>query len=316
MQPYVKKKVFQVGMSAMATIERKKLESYRGIVNTTNFLYYYNLIRLMEKMHAHNYDSGIIICQEALFEIKEKSFFQFNSVSSFYHNLISMLTYKKRYEEAEKYYLESNEYVEKGRNNWFKHQELYVTLLLHQEKFAKAYEVFDTVIKDKGFKKLRPSYIETWRIIEAWLHLAAATGEFDLIEKKPFKLSKFLNELPVFSQDKSGMNVQIILIQIAFLIQREKYEYVGEKIDALKKYRTRHLRSEHTNMRSNAIIKMVTRLAEESFHKSNTIKKTEETLALMMTKASNILDEVHDLEIMPYELCWRWILVKCDDKFH
>lgn len=316
MQPYVKKKVFRKGMSEMAAKEKEKLEKYRGKVSTTKFLLYYYLVDLMEKMHGHDYDGGIDVCKKALLEIKSKSYFYINSVSSFYHNLISMLTYKKRYTEAEDYFLESNEYIEKGRNNWFKHQELYITLLLHQEKFAEAWEIFSSTIKNKNFKKLAPNLTEIWRINEAWLHLAAAAGEFELIEKKLFKLSKFLNEVPLFSQDKSGMNVQIILIQVAFLIQRGRYEDVGEKIDALKKYRSRHLKLEGVNMRSNAMIKIVTRLAKESFHKSNTIKKTEETLTLMMTQSSNILDDVHDLEIVPYEFCWRWILAGCDNDFH
>ena len=154
MQPYVKKRIYRAEMAVIATKEREKLEGYRGQVNTVKFLFYYNLVCLMEKMHAHDYNGGISVCQEALAEIKNKPYFYINSVITFYHNLISMLTYKKRYAEAEQYYIESNEYVEKGRNNWFKHQELYVTLLLHQEKFEEAWEIFSTVIANKNFKNL------------------------------------------------------------------------------------------------------------------------------------------------------------------
>lgn len=315
-QPHVKNKGYNSQTTQLAKIEIEKLKPFAQKVNTDIFLTMYYMILVCEKMGENDYSSTILVCEEAIKKMQRKALFAGNNIGLFYHNLIACLIYTRQYNKTENIFIESQTYLTNGGTDWFANKNLYISLQLHQQNLQSAWDTFAEVSAHPKYKKLSQHYLESWKILEAWLYLAAEKGKIEIEEshQKKFRLSKFLNEMPLFSQDKSGMNIQIILLQTAWSLKRGKYEDISARIDALKKYTSRHL-DKTTNMRSNCLIRMIIKLAEESFHKSNTLAKTEKIYTQMQTKSPNIMEEAHDLEIVPYELIWEWILEECSDEF-
>ncbi|MGK0365599.1 MAG: hypothetical protein ACI85O_002665 [Saprospiraceae bacterium] len=315
-QPHIKNKGYNSETVKLAKIEIAKLKPYKEKVSTGIFMTMYYMILVMEKMGCNDYDATIQVCEEVISKMQKKTYFAGVNISLFFHNMIACLIYTRQYTKAETIFNESQIYITEGRNDWFADKNLYISLQLHQQKLQIAWDTFQEVSAHPKYKKLSQHYLESWKILEAWLYLAAKKGKIEIEEthKKRFRLSKFLNEMPLFSQDKSGMNIQIILLQTAWSLKSGKYDDVTDRIDALKKYTSRHL-DKNTNMRSNCLIRMIIKLAEESFHKTNTLVKTEKIYTQMQTKSPNIMEEAHDLEIVPYELIWEWILEECGNEF-
>ena len=66
---------------------------------------------------------------------------------------------------------------------------------------------------------------EIWTIYEAYIHYLVNIGKNKTSANDgrftKFRLYCFLNDTPIFSKDKRGMNVAILSIQILFLIQEK-----------------------------------------------------------------------------------------------
>ena len=118
-----------------------------------------------------------------------------------------------------------------------------------------------------------------------------------------FKIGKFLNTTPVFSKDKRGINVSILLMHISYLLQRRDYSSIIDRIDSLNQYAYRYLRKDDS-FRSNCMIKMVIQMAKADF---NPIR-TERYTADMRTELGRVKlagsGENIEIEIIPFEVLW------------
>ena len=139
---------------------------------------------------------------------------------------------------------------------------------------------------------------EQWHIIDAFAHF------LDIEGATKFKLGKFLNQVPLFSQDKQGLNITIIVIQVLHYIKQNQFGNLIDRFDALQKYTTRHLKRDHT-YRSNCFLKMILLLPAKNFHPV-AIERHAATILKKMDK----YQESGDVEIVPYERLWREVM-KC-----
>ncbi|MEL7160526.1 MAG: hypothetical protein AAFN92_07195, partial [Bacteroidota bacterium] len=72
---------------------------------------------------------------------------------------------------------------------------------------------------------LKPKHLEYWLILEAWVNFLLEAGKVNPGLNSPglrkFKLGKFINSVPSHSGLKKGMNIQILILQIAFFLLRK-----------------------------------------------------------------------------------------------
>jgi hypothetical protein len=94
---------------------------------------------------------------------------------------------------------------------------------------------------------------------------------------KKFSIGKFINETPVYSKDKRGHSITILVLQILFLLQRKKYGEVLDKMDALNMYCYRYLRKGHT-FHSNCFIKMVLEIPKGYFNRTAATRKAQRSV--------------------------------------
>ncbi len=287
---------------AEVTAMKTKLSSRKVVLMTA-------MLKIAALMSQNDYKNVVILCKTALKELNEFPYLDITANLRITFQLIASCTHLKRYDEAKAAIERCFEIQEEGRPNWFKTHELHMTLCLHTRRYQQAWAIHQTVNAHKGFTKIPVHWQETWKIFGAWLHFLVSVNQVSLPKaesQKTFKASKFHNEVPTFSKDKRGMNVPIIIVQIANALHEKKYDAVMDRVEALSKYSTRYL-DKNNNFRSSCFIRMVMEMEKQRFRKKETINKNKKLLAMMSSSPIDITDQSHDLEIIPLEDAWDYL---------
>jgi hypothetical protein len=126
------------------------------------------------------------------------------------------------------------------------------------------------------------------------------------INKGDFKFSlfKFLNDVPVNSKDKSGYNFAIRVIEMMYMFGRKEYNFVFQKIDALRVYRTRYL-NDNTYKRNHLFLSVLLKAEKVGFNGREMQKADWPELQELRTQNNHI---IADWEIIPYETLWEIIV--------
>lgn len=210
--------------------------------------------------------------------------------------------------------------LQEGSYNWFKFQETYLVLALHTGELSTAYEVFCQATGHARFKAQQEEIQEYWRILEAYLYFLFILGKLPEAEADKrftkFRIGRFLNQIPIFSRDKRGVNVSILIIQILLLVSQQRYQDTFAKIDAVEQYCRRHLFTKDT-LRSFYFLKALLELPKNSFHKAAVQRKAAKHLDKMNLHPLEEAGQASFLtEIIPFELLWDYIIGLLDNNFH
>jgi len=181
-----------------------------------------------------------------------------------------------------------------GHLNWARAKRMQVICLFHQQKYR------DVLRITQEMKKYPQEYIsiESWTIYRAYASIL--TGQ-------SLRLGKFLNEVPKFSRDTRGMNINILIIQIVEYIRRGQYEEVIDRTEALKLYIYRHLQEQDT-LRSNTFIKMLISLEKGHFTPLTISKYARPYLKILEKNPLDLSKQDFEVEIVPYEHLWQFII--------
>jgi len=152
-------------------------------------------------------------------------------------------------------------------------------------------------IKHRAYKF--PELKEMWQVLDAYAHFFS--------KKNNFRLRRFLNDTPIFSKDKRGMNVNIIIIQILFFLKRKKYGQIIDRMEPLSAYSYNYLRKGET-FRSNCFIKMLLIVPKCSFNRVAVERKTKDLLDKLYShpitsSKQNVFDEP-----VPFEVIWERVI--------
>ena len=112
------------------------------------------------------------------------------------------------------------------------------------------------------------------------------------------------------------MNIPVLVAQMAFLILQQKYEAATERIDALNKYCDRYLKNNNPNFRCNCFIKMLVQIPVSGFHRAGVERRAKKYLEKMKTIEINFNNQAHEVEVLPFETMWIFILDALQNKFY
>lgn len=289
-----------------------KAKSYRF-----NLLYFsLNAIRFEL---ANNYSNTIEVCKEALVFFEQKKHLATNNAKfNFLLKILSAQIYLKQFDELESSIDQCISLVPAGSVNWYMVYDWFMIYLFHSRQFDRAASVYKDVEKDSKFKSQYKRISENWIIHEAFLQYFKLINKIkseDQNVKQKFRISKFLNEVPTFSKDKRGTNITIIILQILFLLQQKKYGVIINRMESLRTYSYRYLRQDNT-FRSNCFIKMLLCLPASSFHKKAVLRKADKYWKKLQSVPLEKANQSSDLEIVPYEMLWEFVLEGLDEKWH
>jgi hypothetical protein len=146
-----------------------------------------------------------------------------------------------------------------------------------------------------------------WKIYEAYTHFLTRIRRADRLPAPKFKMARFLNEIPVFSKDRRGMNIPVLIVQILSDIVEKRYDSILDRVEAIEKYTARYLKKDE-HFRSNCFLKMLVQIPEAAFHREGAARKAERYRTQLRQMPMEIANQSHEIEIIPYEDLWEMIL--------
>lgn len=259
------------------------------------------------------------VCIQAIDFFEGKKYRSGMVLQTFYYNIITCCLYTRQFEKGQPYVQVLEEMLEHTSFNWFKLQELYVTMAMHTENYRVAAETLAKV-QASPHLQAQPAHIaEFWKIVEAYIYYLSITGELDTTGignglTGGFKVSRFLNEVPILSKDKRGMNITVQIIQFLIYLAQKRLDDCESRVDALKKYCLRYLSGENA-LRSRYFIKMLIQIPLYSFDIHLIRQKTTDTLHLLLEIPWDSVNQHREIEIIPYETLWPIALRSIDKSF-
>jgi len=285
-------------------------------MNSLNFCFYSNLVIVLKSEIENDFGKTIEACDEAIYEIKQYENISKTHLFSFLFKKLNSLIQLKRYEEAEETVKKCLNLQLEGGINWLIALQFYFILLFRSQNFQKAYEIYNEHQPLKKSKNAPQILKELWHIINAYLYYFVSTGRIKLpekVENKRFRIKKFLNDVPVFSKDQRGMKVSILILHLLFLLHQKKYNEVISRTEALQAYASKHLRKDET-YRSNCFIKMLLQIPASNFNAIALQRKAKVNFEKLKSKPLEIANQPNEIEMVPYEILWSFVLDSLDDK--
>ena len=201
--------------------------------------------------------------------------------------------------------------IAEGSINDLKLAEYAITLGLQTGHFDYAYEQLALVDRRALKRLLKQQHVEYWLILEAYVNILILAGKIDPANAKgtlpDFKLYKFVNNVPSYSKDKQGMNIQILILQVIYFIIKEQYGRIIDRTDALIRYGSRYLMN-NENLRNNCFFKLLLTAEKCNFHRAATVRKSSKTYQKMTSPQAKLLGRANSTEIVRYETLWEIVL--------
>lgn len=266
----------------------------------------------------NDYNNTLKVCQEAISYFESKPHIASKAVIfNFLLKEIVCSLITRSFVEGEQISKKCLKLQPKGSINWLVAMDYYIILLFHSNRFEEAQLVYLDAINELNVDNRVKGSSEHWKIHGAFLQYLVAIGKVKNSNETDinFRLSKFLNEVPTHSKDKQGINISILIIQILFLLHKGKHGEIIDRTESLKTYTHRYLRRDDT-FRSNCFIKMLLCLPAASFHKAGVIRKAKKYVELLRSVPIQEANQSPEVEIIPYETLWEFVLESLDHKFH
>ncbi len=252
-----------------------------------------------------------------LLEISEKAYKDFNTPEFRSNTVLAGINLRRvfallqagRYAEVVSIGSKDLSKLVNGSLGWYLIAHYTLKAHLYSGNYGKAIELISLMLANPRFPKVQENFKEIFYTTLGYIHVVVDSGVAgepkkyaDIIPE--FKLGKFLNTTPVFSKDKRGINVSILLMHIAFLLQRKDYNAIIDRVDSLNQYAYRYLRKDDS-FRSNCMIKMVIQMTKADFNPIRTARYTADLRKQLghVTLAGS--GENIEVEIIPFEVLWE-----------
>ena len=285
-----------------------EIKEYKKSVKSDRFIYYGHMSLIEHYRYLGKYDEVIELCEDAIENYEKKEYDVSLPVSFFAVQIFNACIQLGYYEKGEDAF---NQYISLYKRyfyNWFVAYYSYLLMLTHQKKYADAYKVCSDIMSTKQYSDLPSHLKEYYRIINSYLLIALRISKNeDLEEYGEFRLYRFLNDIPIYSKDKRGLNISLLIFQFIYLLIERKYNDVIDRIDALNQYSYRYLRVDE-KFRSNCFIKMLINITKSDFHPVRTEAYNKSLLKRLKETPRVIADSTFAIEVIPYENLWEIVM--------
>jgi hypothetical protein len=259
----------------------------------------------------HSFNKTYLLADEAIDYLKQNPLLsQKVRIGEMHLNKMHAALQLRNISAGEKIALQCEMLFNPGHLNWLIYLEIYFLLCLKTKHYKKASNIFLKVVSDKVFDSYPTSRKEQWKIYEAYLHYIY---EDAAAEKKKFNLYKFLNEVPIYSRDKAGYNVSILIAQILLLLKEADYDKILSRAESLKVYISRHVKRENSP-RTYYFLKMLLVMIKYEFDPEKTEKIAQKFFDRMQERGGN--REIEEMEVIPYDILWPQVLQMLKDQEH
>ncbi|MEL6866325.1 MAG: hypothetical protein AAFP19_17995 [Bacteroidota bacterium] len=228
----------------------------------------------------------------------------------FIYNMLPALLATGKLRKAKQFAKDACGMTPKSSFNWHIILIKRIIICFHAGDYQEAYDLYKAHQKQKC---TFPIVSEYWQIIRGYLCFLIQAGKVDAYTEERFQLGKFLNDMPIYSRDKAGNNINILIIQILIRMQRGQYGFIIDRIESLREYARKYMRNTETK-RANIFINMILRMEAAQFHRFRTEGKTRKLLEKLLETPLHLGQNLA-IEMIPYELLWEEMLEMLDNKF-
>lgn len=199
--------------------------------------------------------------------------------------------------------------IQSGSLGWYFIAHYTLKAQLYSGNYQQATLLITQMIDNPKYLKIGDNFKELFNTTLGYIHLAIESGILGNPKEHQdhlpeFKIYRFLNAMPVFSKDKRGINVSILLMHIGYLLLRKDFDSIIDRTDSLNQYAYRYLRKDDS-FRSNCMIKMVIQMTKAEFNPIRTDRYTSDLLnQLKQVKLAGSGENI-ETEIIPYEILWE-----------
>jgi len=304
--------------NASELIKSKSMAYYQElnkIKDINTFRFRFNRYRIFAAYFEFNkdYRSLLTLTEETLKEFSSKEFSSETNISNIQIRNLWALIQAGRLEDTISLGLKAVNKTQPTEINWFRLNYYILKAQLYSKNYTDAIDMITRIISNPKFNKIDDYYHEIFFTTLGYIRLLF-DSEFvedpkNLKQKLPeFKLGKYLNTTPVFSKDKMGINVSILLMHIAYLLQRKDFSSIIDRTDSLNQYAYRYLRQDDS-FRSNCMIKMVIQMTKADFNPVRTERYTHDLRKKLSRVNLAGSGENIEIEILPFEVLWD-IMIK------
>ncbi|WP_421800416.1 hypothetical protein [Haliscomenobacter sp.] len=197
-------------------------------------------------------------------------------------------------------------YAQEESYNWYKLQELLCIVNMHQHQPFQVFNQWKNIRNSFNYEHLPAHLQEFWRIVEAYLVLLGRLNQLpdQLITKNEhlahFKIGRFVNDVPLSSKDKKGLNIHVLILEMMFNLVNLDFDHLSNRIDAINKYRNRYLQSSDLQ-RSDCFFRFLLSLPKIIFDRTALLRKQRETIAKLSLMPHAYSTQSAEMEIVPYE---------------
>lgn len=224
--------------------------------------------------------------------------------------LLHLNDYKKGKQAAE-YYTK----LFKLNEVWYTLMEYYYLLAMKAKAYNDAAEVLDEVVESKNFTKLSIDDTEKWNVFEVYLSYARLITEGEEAiktrKRKRFRLKRFLEEPILYPKEQRIFTVFLVIGQVLFFLEQERYGEAFERVERLKGYANRQLKKEE-HFRMIQFIRLLQQLAKAHFDYKE-IGVHQKYYDRLLEHPAKYRGLVHEIEIIPYEYLWNLILERTQE---
>ncbi|MEY4925706.1 MAG: hypothetical protein RI894_142 [Bacteroidota bacterium] len=220
--------------------------------------------------------------------------------------------YKNGKESAEK----ALSSVVVGCDIWFELMEYYVLCAMHTESYLNALTILRKAKSHARFPRLAGVVREKWNIFELYLNYVtesqATKNPMYLAQRsKTFKLSKFLTDPILLAKEYRILTIQIVIVQILFLLDKKNKVAATERIEKLKMYANRQLkREEHFRMIN--FIRLIQQLPKSGYNEIE-FGNIDKYLKRFKDNPMQYRGLIHELEFIPYEYLFKMMVQAMKD---
>ena len=254
----------------------------------------------------HDFPRALKVCEEA--QEFCKKYPKFNSKflqGEMSIKKLSSYLHLQDYENGKLVADECKQYYPASSINRLIFFEYYFLLAMHTGRYQAAVKIFKDATQHPRFPNLQESRHEKWRIFEAYLHYVLEAQQEEH-SSEYYNFFRLFNEVPVFSKDKKGYNVSILVIQFLFFLQRGEYDALILRSEALRTYNYRHL-SKDLTPRSRAFINMLLVTQNKNFDYEEVHEATKKYRKILDEENHNYMGKIESMEVIPYETLWQWV---------
>lgn len=290
---------------------KRYAEELDAVKDVDTFIFIYNKYKV--KAAYLEYTKNYI----ELLEISEKAYVTFNvpeyrshtALSTINLRIVYSLIQAGRFNEVVRIGYKDMNTLVNGSLSWYLIAHYTLKAQLYAGEYHDAIELIKRMIDNPRFPKVKENFKEIFYATLGYIHLVVDSGlagdPTSLQKKLPdFKIGRFLNTSPLFSKDKRGINVSILLMHIAFLLQRKDYNAIIDRTDSLNQYAYRYLRKDDS-FRSNCMIKMVIQMTKADFNPIRTARYTADLRKQLSNVSLAGSGENIEVEIIPFEVLWE-----------